>query len=185
MWWHLPLKKKITCNKRELAIGYFVFKKLCHTISKNTIGQRIYCIAFAQLYSWKLFEFEFSNEMGQWNVVITNKRKSCVQFITFQNPAHTALTLPWKCNPKFPCSSPIGHCHDVNEDWFWHQVFQFSTSTQSNLQEFRTTTPLAIANNITIGCSKKYPSGFLQLAMGKIQTLWQPIIDIHQETWWN
>jgi hypothetical protein len=51
-----------------------------------------------------------------------------------------------------------------------------------NLQEFRTTTPLAIANNITIGFSKKYPSGSLQLAMGKIQTLWQSITDIHQET---
>jgi hypothetical protein len=56
------------------------------------------------------------------------RRKSCVQFITFQNPAHKALTFPWKCNLKFPCSSPISQCHDVNEDWFWHQVFQFSTS---------------------------------------------------------
>jgi hypothetical protein len=51
-----------------------------------------------------------------------------------------------------------------------------------HLQEFRTNTPLAIANNITMGFSKKYPSGSLQLAMGKIQTLWRPITDIHQET---
>jgi hypothetical protein len=51
-----------------------------------------------------------------------------------------------------------------------------------NLQEFKTTTPLVIANNITIGFSKKDPSGFLQLAMGKIQTLWRPITYIHQET---
>jgi hypothetical protein len=54
-----------------------------------------------------------------------------------------------------------------------------------NLQEFRTTTPLAIANNITMGFSKKYPSGSLQLAMGKIQTLWWPITNIHQETFWG
>jgi hypothetical protein len=51
-----------------------------------------------------------------------------------------------------------------------------------NLQEFRTTTPLAIANNISMGFSKKYASGSLQLAMGKIQTLWPPITDVHQET---
>jgi hypothetical protein len=35
MWWHLPPKKKsLVTNvfvKRELAIEYFVFKKLCHT----------------------------------------------------------------------------------------------------------------------------------------------------------
>jgi len=52
-----------------------------------------------------------------------------------------------------------------------------------NLQEFRTTTPLAIANNITMGFSKKYPSGSLKLAIGKIQTLWWPTTNIHQETY--
>jgi hypothetical protein len=123
----------------------------------------LYCIAFAQLYSCKFFEFEFFNVIGQWNVVITNQRKYCVQFITFQNPAHKALTLPWKCNPKFPCSSPIGYCHDVNEDCF---NIKFSNS-----QPQHNWISTCSANNITIGFSKKYPSGFLQLAMGKIQTL--------------
>jgi hypothetical protein len=33
-----------------------------------------------------------------------------------------------------------------------------------------------------MGFSKKYPSGSLQLAMGKIQTLWWPITNIHQES---
>jgi hypothetical protein len=135
-----PQKKSLITSffvKRELAIGHFGFKKLCHTFWQIFAQKKIcmqeaqlfspplYCIAFPQLYSWKLFEFEFFNMMGQWNVVITKEGKSCVQFITFQNPAHKALTLPWKCNLKFPCSSPIGQCHDVNEDW--HQVFQFST----------------------------------------------------------
>ncbi len=33
-----------------------------------------------------------------------------------------------------------------------------------------------------MGFTKKYPSVSLQLAMGKIQTLWWPITNIHQET---
>jgi hypothetical protein len=30
--------------------------------------------------------------------------------------------------------------------------------------------------------SKKYATGSLQLAMGKIQTLWRAITDVHQES---
>jgi len=59
--------------------------------------------------------------------------------------------------------------------------FPILNLTQLNLQEFKTTTPLVIANNITMGFLKKYASGSLQLVMGKIQTLWPPITDVHQE----
>jgi hypothetical protein len=172
---------RIFCFQKTMShFDNFFPKKNCIQ-EVQLFSPPLYCIAFAQLYSWKLFEFEFFNVMSQWNVIITKERKFCVQFITFQNPTHKALTFPWKCNLKFPCSSPLGQCHDVNEDWFWHQVFQLATSTQLNVQEFKTTTPLAIANNITMRFSKKYPSGSLELTMGKFQTLLWSITNTHQE----
>ncbi len=150
---------------------------------KNCIQERqllwpsLYCIAFAQLYSWKLFEFEFFKmKRGHYK----KKKILCaIHHLPKSSIRNTDLSM--KMQPQISMFKPnrsISWCE-------WKLVltssFPILNLTQLNLQEFKTTTPLVIANNITMGFSKKYASGSLQLTMGKIQTLWPPITDVHQE----